>query len=242
MSINPISQTQLFLDKFKTLEQKAKELYYPGVIVDTSEEVKIINKLINDRRFGNYRENLRYIREVRNLYSHYPAINKDFAVYISEAMMGVIDEVLRTIGDPKKALECSVKRSEMFVASLNDSVMKIAAIMHSNKYSYVPVLEHEKIVGVFSENTLFTFMIEHGIDEISPDSTLEKYADYLPVDKHSTECFQFISRHENLFDIQQRFQNDIKDNSRLACVFVTERGSPSEKILGMITAWDILKQ
>ena len=35
------------------------------------------------------------------------------------------------------------------------------------------------------------------------------------------------------------FQNGLKDQKRISVVFITETGKSSEKILGLVTAWDI---
>ena len=35
------------------------------------------------------------------------------------------------------------------------------------------------------------------------------------------------------------FEEELRDNKRLSVIFITEAGKTTEKILGMITAWDI---
>lgn len=50
--------------------------------------------------------------------------------------------------------------------------------------------------------------------------------------------YVFINRHKSIYDAKDIFENH---QTRLAAILITENGLPSEKLLGIITAYDILE-
>lgn len=59
-----------------------------------------------------------------------------------------------------------------------------------------------------------------------------------PLD-HKSEVFDFIGRDALLAHVTLKFQVNLKNKQRLGAVFVTDKGSKDEKVLGLITAWDV---
>ena len=63
--------------------------------------------------------------------------------------------------------------------------------------------------------------------------------DYLPLKAHKGEHFIFLARNSSLADVYETFNRAIKIHQRIGMVFITEHGKPTEKPLGIITAWDL---
>ena len=68
---------------------------------------------------------------------------------------------------------------------------------------------------------------------------IEEFRDFIPLEKHTSEYFEFVGRNALLSDVENLFRIGLKARKRIAVVFITEKGKQSEKILGIITAWDI---
>ena len=75
---------------------------------------------------------------------------------------------------------------------------------------------------------------------VEKDSTINEFADFFHVEKHSGEYFEFISRETLLVDIEDIANNQINGNKRLGAIFITHNASKKEKCLGMLTAWDLI--
>ena len=60
------------------------------------------------------------------------------------------------------------------------------------------------------------------------------------IHNHSCEYFDFISINEKLFDAKEYFNHSIKNDKRLALLFVTKNGKDNQEILGLLTPWDLL--
>ena len=95
------------------------------------------------------------------------------------------------------------------------------------------------ILGVFSENTLLAYMNTSNIVVISENDTFEKVRDFLPLDRHVSEKFAFVSRGTIATEVVKLFQDSLARRERVGMVFVTEHGEPDEELLGILTAWDM---
>lgn len=74
---------------------------------------------------------------------------------------------------------------------------------------------------------------------IEKDAKIEEFADFIPIEKHGSEFFKFVPRNTLLIDVEEMFQEELHNKKRLSVIFITESGKPTEKILGLITAWDV---
>jgi hypothetical protein len=62
----------------------------------------------------------------------------------------------------------------------------------------------------------------------------------LPVDNHITETFRFLPWDAKVFDAKDLFEKALKKMERIGMIFLTQNGKPTEKLLGILTPWDIL--
>ncbi|HPM14102.1 MAG TPA: hypothetical protein PLK49_01715, partial [Candidatus Dojkabacteria bacterium] len=71
-------------------------------------------------------------------------------------------------------------------------------------------------------------------------SQLKKYA------KKTNDDYLFLSRDADIYLIREKFEKAIQEkkgevSKRLGVIFITNSGKETEKILGLITAWDLGK-
>lgn len=71
------------------------------------------------------------------------------------------------------------------------------------------------------------------------DSQISLFKDFIDIDKNENEYYSFVKKNTLLIEIEEMFQKEFKDNKRLAVVFITETGKKTEKLLGLITVWDL---
>ena len=62
----------------------------------------------------------------------------------------------------------------------------------------------------------------------------------ISLDSISAYYYEFISKNEVLDNIEEMFEIK-KDNKKLSLIFVTENGNENERLLGIITLYDVLK-
>lgn len=153
-----------------------------------------------------------------------------------------LEKIINDIKNPPMIYDSPIciKRKDMCCKTINDSIYETIKIMSKKRYTHIPILENEKIIGVFSENTLLDVVkCDTGIvlDENTKFTSIEQF---LKMEKHSMEEFIFVSRRKNIYDIEEMFKDYFSKNKRIGCIYVTENGKDTENILGMLTAWDVL--
>ena len=196
--------------------------------------------LSNQKEYKKFEKDINLIRKIRNLLSHGECkIEGKTAIEINENIIEKLKEIISLLENPP--LVTSRYITEMFVVDLEEKLEKLIKVMNEKKISHVPVLDKDKkLVGVFSENTIFSKLSEDEIIEIGKEYKVKDYEKYIKLENHSSEYFDFIKRNEELASAQNLFNKSIKKDKKLVMLFVTENGKKSEKILGILTPWDLL--
>jgi predicted transcriptional regulator len=148
--------------------------------------------------------------------------------------------LVQSVLKPRLAWAIAVPNSRIYKATLDCPALVVIRAMHAKVYTHVPVMQDKRLVGVFSENTVLSYLADK--EEVVVDlgnATLREFEAFIPLKAHNSEVFRFVSRNTLLADIAARFREDLKENQRLGAVFMTENGRETEEILGLITAWDV---
>ena len=198
------------------------------------------NKLSMQKEYKKFEKDINLIRKIRNLLSHGECkIEGKTAIEINENIIEKLKEIISLLENPP--LVTSRYITEMFVVDLEEKLEKLIKVMNEKKISHVPILDKDKkLIGVFSENTIFSKLSDDEIIEIGKEYKVKDYAKYIKIENHSSEYFDFIKRNEKLASAQTLFNKSIKKDKKLVMLFVTENGKKTEKILGIITPWDLL--
>lgn len=235
------SRASEFIELYKQLEAGIKERF-PFM------EGSAVPWLASRRDFKHLRAELDYCREVRNLLSHRPkpgsgsssGTDAEFAVEPSEAMLQLLRDVLREVTDPPCIWDAMTPRKDLLVVeSLNDRVRPVMTEMSHRAYSYVPILENGQVAGIFSANALIAYLVEDEILEIGQETRFSDLQKFLSIDGQPSESFRFVARDALVSDVSDLFDDAICNKCKIGAVFVTYSGKPTEKILGMVTAWDV---
>ena len=196
--------------------------------------------LSNQKEYKKFEKDINLIRKIRNLLSHGECkVEGNVAIEINENIIEKLKEIISLLENPP--LVTSRYITEIFVVDLEEKLENLIKTMNEKKISHVPVLDKDKkLVGVFSENTIFSKLSEDEIIEIGKEYKVKDYEKYIKLENHSSEYFDFIKRNEELALAQNLFNKSIKKDKKLVMLFVTENGKKTEKILGIITPWDLL--
>ena len=174
--------------------------------------------------------------QLRNLLSHkedVAIISPDFAAHFAK----VAERVL----NPLKAEHQMTPYQNVEKLYLEDSLEKAARVMQKNGFQNLPVIKSDRCIGMFNESTLFYALLDLKTLHVTLDSPLVDFQDYLYLEGHPTHQYTFVSRHDTLDDIAERFSEFLTtDDKRLELVIVTEHGKSSETMLGIISPEDLI--
>jgi|SRR5690554_3119776 len=193
--------------------------------------------------FKYYKNDLKEFAQLRNAIIHNTHFSgSSVGEIIAEPVDEVIElyeELLNKVTRPKCAKDMyrKINQDSVLTATLNTTLMKIIKSMYRRKNTCVPIIENQKLMGVFSENVLLTLIAKKGVVDYNK-LKIKDIIKLIDIDSHQGEYFSFCKIKDDIFTIKELFQE--KHNKRLEMIFVTSSGKRNENILGVISAWDIV--
>jgi len=230
------SRSTKFLALYNKLDSFMKERLGRD---DGFSHTRMINEIARrDILFRRHESELKSLARLRNAIVHnrYPD-QADTIAEPHEYVVSRYEQIIDQLFNPPKALSIAITRKEIYTTTLDANAIQVMRTMNNNRYTHVPVLEDDKMIGVFSENTVFSYIAENRI--IEDQARIGDFIDFIPMGKHKGEHFIFIDRDTLVCDIEQMFRCELEGHRRLAVVYITENGREGEELLGMITPWDI---
>ena len=222
-----------FIDLYKQLEQLAVRKYnYP-------EDGKSVYNLSLRPEFASLRAELDYCRAVRGILQHKPKIGSSYAVEPSDEMIALLQTTLNKVKNPPRAKDIAIPFGSILYKSMNDLVLPTMMEMQEKVYTHIPILQDGVVVGVFSENTVFSYLADEQIVEIAQNMRFSDLAGYLPIENHRAESFRFIGQTKLISEIRGIFEDALSRQDRIGLMFITKSGNPKEPLLGILTAWDV---
>lgn len=241
--VNFTEEGNKLIDLFKELEEIIrKKCNVSGIITENTtldSQIKELSKKNSVVR--KYQDELMIIKQVRNINTHQRNDKYGYVVCPNPDMNIKLKTIIDEIKNPPTIYNSNicVKRQNMYCRNIDDTIEETIKVMIEKVYTHILIFENDVLVGVFSENTLLDIVNKETGILIGKDTTFRAFQDYLKIENHSSEEFKFISRNKNIYDIEDIFKDYFTRNKRLGCVYITENGKENEKILGMLTAWDI---
>lgn len=235
-----MNNNDIFLNLYNTLDDVLKEKY--NVKDETRSYVtRRINELkrsplLKDQQRG---EKLDIIRNLRNSLVHIEKFDNEDNFTINDSLIETLKEEIADINKPKMAINICTSINDVLSASLNDKLFNVTNLMNKYGFTHIPILKDGYLYGVFSQNTIFTYFSKHKGIIANENDTIDKFIDLLPIEKHITEHFDFVSRYTKVEELIPMF-NKKERNVRLVMLFVTENGHKDERVLGIITSYDLL--
>lgn len=226
-------RTEKFLNLYSELEQFAAKEYS----IDKTDSA--FHYMCNRPEFSRIRDELDYCREVRNLLVHKKYMSNVYKIEPSETLIHVLENTLEKVKNPPRVSSLAIPIGKVATCTISDYVLPAMRMMNEKNFTHIPIVDNGIVVGVFSENTVFSYITDEEIVEIDKDTKFEKLSKYLPINCHRAEVFRFVKKDALTYDISQLFSKALNDGERIGMLFVTEHGKSSEKLLGIVTAWDV---
>lgn len=224
-----------FLNLYKMLEDALEERY----VREGRRYSSVIMEFMHSPEGEIWREQMDVCREIRNLMTHTADVGGEAVVTPAEGVVETLREILAYVRKPPMALEYATRAERLLKAALDDRALPLMQIMQKRGFSHVPVMQGERLAGVFSVGTIFSEAVERGVwpDE---QARVRDFEHLLPIERHSFEQFVFIGQQTTLPEAQTAFER--REKKRTAALFVTENGQMDGRLVGMITPWDVLRK
>lgn len=225
-----------FLDLYKTLEETLEERYSR----ENRRYSSVIMEFMNSSEGEEWREKMDMCREIRNLMSHTPDVNGEPVVTPAQGVIDTLRNILEYVQKPPLAVDYATPTDRLLKTALDARALPLMRAMSQRGFSHVPVMNEGRMIGVFSVSTVFANAILRAT-ALNEETRVGAFEDILPMDRHTTEQFEFIGETITLPEARAAFNMGRERRRRMAALFVTASGRPDEKLVGMITPWDVLK-
>lgn len=226
------NQAELFLDTYRRLETAAETL------VGNNGRSSSILRLAHLPEFSRYREELDYCRQVRNLLTHEAKIDGAYGVTPSDQLLAVLNKVLRQIEDPPTVGEYMTPVSRLVTARLQDTVLPFMVQMEEKGITYLPIIEQNKIVGIFSQHAVFRWLLSG--KQIGENVTFAGMQHLLGLEQH--KGIRFVSPDLSLEQGKELFRHIPAKDKRVKMLLVTQNGRADRPLLGVVSPYDVLKE
>lgn len=230
-----MSNSELFLDLYKQLEDELENKYrnarrkYSSVIIE----------FLRSDDSASMRDELDVCREIRNILTHNANLEGVPIIEPSEPIIHALESILEYVRRPPLALDYATKGEQVMKANLNQRVLRLMEVMEKNGFSHVPVMKEGLFCGVFSQGSIFMFVLRGG-RHITKETTLLDMAAQLKIEEHP-ENYIFLPKSVSYTTARNKFIRPAGRGKRISVIFITETGHQDERLLGMLTPWDVLR-
>jgi len=209
----------------------------------------VIMKFIKDLqksgsfKYEEYGRKLNMIRVIRNDLIHDLDMNSQKLITINDETIVFLEELVSVLKNPVSAYDICTKFKDVSyipVEAKDTLIIDLVKRMRQRGFSQMPVLEKNNVVyGVFSANVLFDYIKD--TDGNIEDTKLSDIMDFLPVEKHFSESYNFVPANMNLRKISEILTEEYEANKKPVMIFVTQHGNAKEPLMGIIVASDLIK-
>lgn len=226
-----------FLHYFNKIETHLKDEYNYS---KTDGFKRVIRNIDKDNKNEIVSMNIRLLEsyaELRNAIVHTEGIDYVIADPRIEAVEN-IKEIEKLISYPPRVMP----KFQMDVLSFksSDSIFDVINEMFENDFSQIPIVDEDRFVGLLNSNTVTRWFgatankeIDSDGSTIITDTKIKDVLEYEETDKN----YKFINRNTFLHDAIASFEKD----KTLEALLITHNGEKSEKLLGIITIWDLFE-
>ena len=186
-----------------------------------------------------YKDELKDLSHLRNAIIH----DKSFPEYaIAEphiSIVELIEKIANELVKPKKLIPFFEKKVKTF--QKDDKIIDVLREVKKKRYSQFPVYDQERFVGLVT-NRGITGWIASNMDNDRTAYLDGKLSDVLTYESNNEQKYVFMNKDQNVYDVREKYlQHTDIYSTRLEAVLITENGDPSEKLLGIVTPYDLMK-
>lgn len=224
-------QIDQFIEYFNDIEEHLNKK-------DTSSSLgfaRLIGKYQDrDKIVRQYADDLMHLKDIRNILVH----NNDYYAIPNEYSLEKIKNIRDKIINPPKVYP--LFNSKVETVNNQQPIIKVIKFMKERSYSQVPVVNNDnKFLDLITNNAISRWIgslaDEDDARMIFEQALVKDVLDY----EQESSVYEFISKETLIVDVIDMFEESQKQGRHLEALFITENGKKSEKLLDIITSWDL---
>lgn len=196
------------------------------------EKAKIKNSVVR-----NYEEDLREFGDLRNAIIHHRTGVDYVIAEPHDDIVERIELIERKVSNPLNVGALFGCKVHTLLAS--DPLMSALRLMRDNKFGQLPIYEDGKFKGLITAAGI-TYWLAGQSTEDSISREIPTLSDVYNYEKRK-ESFEFVKRDLSVYEAEDYFKRAISRGTRLEALLITDTASHNEKLIGIITPYDLLK-
>ena len=184
--------------------------------------------------YSSERKFIEFCKEKRNNMTHENYEN-EYILY-SDKFIEAFQSLLRKV-KPEPIYLKSIHN--VITKNVDDKISDALGEMSKNNYTHMPITKDWKLVWMLSEASLIKYMADNREVLLDLNETFQERMDLIDR-KYSEDNVYFVSRNEDYDKVVNKFVEEYKNKQKISCILVTEKWKREEKILWILTAWDII--
>lgn len=229
-----MDRVQEFLEIYRQLEEALEEKY-----PSRRKGGSVVMEYLSDEESKPFHDIIDKCREIRNLLTHNASFNGEPILQPSVSLVNGLKDALEYVKKPPLALDFATKGDKIMRADINKCVLPLLKSMNERGFSHIPVTKNGQFFGVFSADSLGLYFIQSGGGVITADTKLSELSEYLDVSKRK-KSYEFVPMTETYISARQKFEHIRGKNERISAIFITKTGHIGERLLGVLTPWDVM--
>lgn len=191
-------------------------------------------------QYKGIRSNLAFCRMLRNLLSHYDwsKAGNDLVI-VTEQAVRQVNNLYYSL-NPVSLMRVAIRAGQIFASSPEDSVLAAVKVMQRNDYSYIPIVDNHRIVGVFSTKTIMLLVANNTSFAFTESLKFKDIKDYIRLIDEPNAHYGFINPNMTVEDVSLKFQRSKARRVRLDMLFITDNGRSDGTLQGMVTPVEII--
>jgi CBS domain-containing protein len=226
-----MSRAETFLAAFHAIERQLRRIAGTPEHLPFSRVVdEAAQRSPEARPFAN---DLREYAELRNAIVH--RSRREPIAEPHRDVVAHLERILATLTDPPKVLP--LFKREVITVNETDPVARAVEIMYAESISQVPVMRGSAFEALLTTKTVTRWLGASVGDDVF--SLLETPVAHVLRFAEGADSYAIIASSATLAHVMDHFQEAELRGSKPQALFISQRGKPTDKLLGVITTADL---
>ncbi|WP_432353530.1 CBS domain-containing protein [Sporosarcina sp. A2] len=196
------------------------------------EKAKIKNSVVR-----NHEDDLREFGDLRNAIVHHRTGVDYVIAEPHDDIVERIELIERKVSNPMNV--GALFGCKVHTLKATDPLTAALQLMQENKYGQLPIYESGRFKGLITAAGITHWLAGQSTED-SISREIPTLSDVYNYEKRK-ESFVFVRRDLSVYEAEDFFKRAISKGTRLEALLITEDADHNEKLIGIITPYDLLK-
>lgn len=229
------SNSERFLVAFNRIEKALEKMTGSNTYVSFFKLIDFAKK--KNAIVRRFEDDLREYGDLRNAIVHHRTAIEYAIAEPHDEVVEKIEQIDRILTEPPVA--GGQFRRQVRIFAPDDSLADALRMAGKKKDFQIPVFEEGEFRGLISPSGLMEYLAETVADDVISReiTTLSDILRHI----HTGRSYEFISANLSVYAAEEMFSDAVVKGRRLDALLITENGRRDEKLIGIITPWDLMK-